>query len=151
MLKTFFLSLCLASVSLASEVDLKTPSSAVHSYYNAINEGDVTSLKQSMVEDSYHKEIQIYALSIAFQDKEFHQLLKKYNSDKQAKELVTIGVQEKLKKRKAKVITIDKEVVLGENRVMVLFHEALKEKQLYLSYHKNGWKIDYLAGRKTTP
>ena len=149
MLRFFLLSLFLASFSLASEVILATPSSALQSYYNAVNDGDMKSLKQVMLEESYDKDVQIYALSIAFADKEFHQQLKQYSTSEDSKQIVTLAVEKKLKKRKRKEITVDKELSLGHNRMMVSFKEDSKQKQLYLSYHKEGWKIDYLAGRKT--
>lgn len=149
MLRVLLLTLYLATLAVASEMILKTPGSAVHSYYNAINEGDMHSLKQIMVDDSYHKDVQIYALSIAFADKEFHQQLKQYSTNEDSKQIVTLAVEKKLKKRKTREITIDKELSLGHNRMMVSFKEDSKQKQLYLSYHKEGWKIDYLAGRKT--
>ena len=148
MFKTSLLLLCLASLLLASEVNLNTPSTTVQSYYDAINEGDMNSLAQVMVKDSYDKDIQIYALSIAFKDKEFHKTLRQYNSSEIAKKTVTLAVEKKLKQRKQRTITIDKELSLGKNRVMVRFSEESKQKQLYLSYHPQGWKIDYLAGRK---
>ena len=149
MFRTFILSLLLASISLASKVDLHTPSTAVQSYYDAINEGDMNALSQVMLQDSYDKDVQIYALSIAFKDKGFHKVLGRYNSSEDAKKTVILAVQEKLKQRKQRTIIINKEISLGKDRVMVRFSEESKQKQLYLSYHAQGWKIDYLAGRKT--
>jgi hypothetical protein len=147
--RIFLLSLLFASISLASKVNLNTPSSAVQSYYDAINEGDMSSLAQVMVQDSYDKDVQVYALSIAFKDKEFHKTLRRYSSSEVAKKTVILAVEEKLKQRKKRSITIKKELSLGKDRVMVQFSEDSKQKQLYLSKHPQGWKIDYLAGRKT--
>lgn len=149
MFKIFLLSLLLVSISLASNINLTTPTTAVQSYYDAMNEGDMKTLSQVMVQDSYDKEIQVYALSIAFKDKEFHKILKRYSSSETAKETVILAVEKKLKQRKKRNITINEELSLGKNRVMVRFTEDSKEKQLYLSHHKQGWQIDYLAGRKT--
>lgn len=148
MFRIFLLSLLLASISLASKVDLHTPSTAVQSYYDAINEGDMSALAEVMLQDSYEKDVQIYALSLAFKDKEFHKTLSRYSSSEEAKKSVTLAVQEKLKQRKQRTIIINKEISLGKDRVMVRFSEESKHKQLYLSYHAQGWKIDYLAGRK---
>ncbi|WP_373001562.1 hypothetical protein [Sulfurimonas sp.] len=149
MLKILSLSLCLASFSLASEVDLNTPSRAVQSYYDAINEGDLNSLSKVMVKESYDTDVQVYALSIALKNKEFHKTLKQYSESETAKQSVLQAVEKKLQNRKKRDIVINKEVPIGKNRVMVRFSENLKPKQLYLSHHPEGWKIDYLAGRKT--
>jgi hypothetical protein len=148
-LKILLLSLCLASFSLASKVDLNTPSKAVQSYYDAINEGDLNSLSKVMLKESYDTDVQVYALSIALKDKEFHELLRQYSSSEIAKHSVIDAVEEKLKKRKERNIVIDKELALGKDRVMVRFSEDSKKKQLYLSHHPEGWRVDYLAGRKT--
>ena len=99
MFKTFLISLCLASISLASEVNLNTPSSAVKSYYDAINDGDMDSLKQVMLKDSFDKDMQVYALSIAFQDREFHKTLRQYNNNEAAKIAVVKAVEKKFKSR----------------------------------------------------
>ena len=149
MFRDLLLLTLLATISFASEVNLTTPSTAVQSYYDAINDGDMTSLEQVMLQDSYDKDIQIYALSIAFKDKEFHKTLRRYSSSEVAKKTVILAVEEKLKQRKRRSIIIKKELSLGKDRVMVQFSEDSKQKQLYLSNHPQGWKIDYLAGRKT--
>jgi hypothetical protein len=137
-----------ASFLLAQSYELDTPQKSVNAYYIAVNSADIALLKSVMTPDSFDTDMQIYALSIALKDKSFHQQLKAYNTSVQAKELVIKKVQEKLKHRPARSITIDEVVSLGERRVMVQFHENGKKKQLYLSQENDKWIIDYLAGRK---
>lgn len=149
MFKKLLLLLFLVSLSFASEVDLSSPSRAVQSYYDAMNEGDTDALSQIMTEASFDTDMQVYALSIAFQDSNFHIILKEYEKSEEAKQIVIKAVKKKLAKRKKRHIVINKEISLGERRVMVRFQEDSKEKQLYLSHEKKGWKINYLAGRKT--
>ena len=141
--------LFLASLSLASEVNLSSPSSAVQSYTSAINEGDLVALKKVMVSKSYDTDIQVYVLSIALNDPSFHKALKMYSTSEKAKKIVEDAVEQKLQKRKNRVITIKKEIPLGKNRVMVRFIEENKKKQLYVNFINSEWRIDYLAGRKT--
>ena len=141
--------LFLASLSLASEVNLSSPSSTVHSYNSAINEGDLIALKKVMVLESYDIDIQIYALSIALKNPSFHETLKMYSKSEKAKKIVEDAVEQKLQKRKHRVIAIKKEIPLGKNRVMVRFLEENKKKQLYVNFINSEWRIDYLAGRKT--
>lgn len=137
----------LAGSLLASEVNLQTPSSALKSYYGAINEGDLSALKKVMTPQSYDTDIQIYALSMALKDKKFHQQLRQYNSSLQAKKIVEQAVKKKLEARKKRTIVIKKELQLSSNRVAVKFTENSKKKQLYFSHNKDRWQLDYLAGR----
>jgi len=139
----------LASLSLASEINISYPSETVHSYYNAINEADLSTLKKVMVKESYDTDIQIYALSIALKDPIFHKVLKQYGVNKKAKRVVEQAVERKLKKREKRTIVIKQEILMGKDRVMVKFLEDSKNKQLYLSRVGEEWKINYLAGRKT--
>jgi len=143
-----FLLLLIASLSLASEVNLSTPIATVQTYYDAMNSADINSLKKSMVQDSFDMDMQVYALSIALNDKTFHKVLKQYSKNQTAKDIVIKKVEKKLQKRKKRTIKIDKEISMGKDRVMVKFFENSNNKQLYLSYKNKQWKINYQAGRK---
>lgn len=141
--------LLLAGTLLASEVDLHSPSSAVTSYYDAMNEGDLVALEQSMVQESFDMDVQVYALSIALKDPDFHTVLKQYANSQEAREIVKKEVVKKLRTRSKRAATALHEVKIGPDRFMVRFMEDGKAKQLYLSKHETSWKIDYKAGRKT--
>ncbi len=140
--------LLLAGTLLASEVDLHSPSSAVPSYYDAMNEGDLVALEQSMVQESFDMDVQVYALSIALKDPDFHTILKQYANSQEAREIVKKEVVKKLRSRSKRAVTALHEVKIGSDRFMVRFMEDGKAKQLYLSKHETFWKIDYKAGRK---
>ena len=148
MVKTVVLLLLLAGISLAVEVDLHSPRAAVASYYAAMNEGDLTAMEQTMVQDSYDLDVQVYALSIAFQDKTFRTILKQYKESREAREIVKEEVEKKLRDRPKKRATSLRVMETGDARALVRFREEGKPKQLYLSRHDGVWKIDYQAGRK---
>ncbi|QOP41576.1 hypothetical protein [Sulfurimonas marina] len=132
---------------LASEVNLQTPSNTLQSYYDAISEGDISALKQIMTPQSYDTDIQVYALSLAFQNKEFHKNLKLYKTSPEAKRIVENGVKKKLQNRGKRTIIIKSELNLGSDRVAVRFTENSKKKQLYFRKIQQVWILDYLAGR----
>ena len=130
-------------------IDQSTPKGAVSSYYYAMNNADLDLLDKVMVKDSYDETVQVYALSIGFQDRVFMKVLKKYGEDLKAKEEVKDAVERKLRNLPAKVISELTTTPLGKSRAMIRYKEDGKKKQLYTSLHGNKtWKIDYLAGRE---
>jgi hypothetical protein len=149
MVKTALILLFLAGLLPASEVDLRSPTAAVSSYYAAMNEGDLAALEQTMVRESYDMDVQVYALSIAFKDKAFHTILKHYAESEEAREIVKREVAAKLRNRHERTVADFNVIDIGSERVIVRFNEEGKTKQLYLSRHDAAWKIDYKAGRKT--
>lgn len=134
---------------LASEVNLHSPDLAVLSYYDAINDGDLNALEKIMVPESFDMDVQVYALSIALRDPEFHTILKQYANSHVAREIVKKEVVQKLQKRSKRAATELYSISIGIDRSMVRFKEDGKIKQLYLSKQDKLWKIDYKAGRKT--
>ena len=149
MLRHFSILLLLAGSLLASAVDLHSPSAAVTSYYDAMNEGDIAALEQIMVPESFDMNMQVYALSIALNDEYFHTILKQYGNSLKAREIVLKEVTNKLRNRPKRSIADLKVNDIGYERAIVRFKEEGKPKQLYLSLHDSVWKIDYKAGRKT--
>ncbi len=149
MFRHFLTLLLLAGSLLASAVDLHSPSAAVTSYYDAINEGDIAALEQIMVQESFDIDMQVYALSIALNDPDFDTILKQYGNSHEARAIVKKEVGKKLRIRPNRSITSLQETKMGPARVMVRFTEDKKAKQLYLSQHNTDWNIDYKAGRKT--
>ncbi len=149
MFRHFCTLILLAGALLASEVDLHSPSAAVTSYYDAMNEGDIAALEQIMVQESFDMDMQVYALSIALNDPDFHTILKQYGNSHEARTIVKKEVRKKLQDRPKRSINSFQETTMGPARVMVRFMEDEKMKQLYLSQHNNTWNIDYKAGRKT--
>ncbi len=132
----------------AQELSLKTPEDAVKGYYNAMNQADLELLKKVMVKDSYDETVQIYALSIALKDPEFHKVLKQYGSSPEVDKEVQLAVEKKLRGLPPKVISDLVTTPLGKSRAMIRYKEDGKKKQLYSSVHGSLWKIDYMAGRQ---
>ena len=149
MFKKLLTLILFAGALLASEVDLHSPSSAVLSYYEAMNEGDLAALEKIMVQESFDMDVQVYALSIALKDPDFHTILKQYSNSPEAREIVKKEVTKKLRSRSKRAATDLYTISIGFDREMVRFKEDGKMKQLYLSKHETSWKIDYKAGRKT--
>jgi len=149
MVKTALLLLFLAGLMPASEVDLRSPITAVSSYYAAMNEGDLTALEQTMVRESYDMDVQVYALSIAFQDEAFYTILKHYADNEEARAIVKREVAKKLRSRSERRVSAFSVADIGAERAIVRYREEGKAKQLYLSRHDSAWMIDYKAGRKT--
>ena len=132
----------------AQEVSLATPKEAVQSYYHAMNTADIILLERVMVKSSFDTTIEVWALSKALQDKEFHKVLKAYGSDPKIDNEVRQAVKEKLLKSPAKKISNLVETPLGKTRCMIRYKEDGKSKQLFTSLHANEWKIDFKAGRQ---
>lgn len=132
MYKTFLLILFLAGISLASEVDLRSPSSAVTSYYDAMNKGDLAALEKIMVQASFDMDVQVYALSIALKDPDFHTILKQYGNSQEARDIVKKEVTKKLRNRAKRSATDLYAISIGFDREMVRFKEDGKMKQLSL-------------------
>jgi len=138
----------LLSVLWAQEVSLATPKEAVHSYYKAMNTADIVLLERVMVASSFDTTIEVWALSKALKDKEFHKTLKAYGSDPKVDAEVRQAVKEKLLKSPEKKISDLVETPLGKSRCMIRYKEDGKKKQLFTSLHAGEWKIDYKAGRQ---
>ena len=132
----------------AQEVSLATPKAAVQSYYHAMNTANIELLERVMVKSSFDTTIEVWALSKALKDKEFHKVLKAYGSDPKVDTEVKQAVKKKLLKSPKKEISDLVETPLGKSRCMVRYKEDGKDKQLFTSFHAGEWKINYKAGRK---
>ena len=143
----FLVATLFASFLLAGTATL-TPSQVVLKYQKAMNSGDMSMLAEVTVESTFDTNMEVYSLSIALGDKVFAKTRKAYANDEKARQSVIKAVATKLKNRKARKISNLTEMPLGGNRMMVRYIEDGKKKQLYLSLEKDGWKVNYLAGRK---
>lgn len=143
----FYIGLLL-SVLGARDISLETPKDAVNAYYYAMNHADLQMLKKVMVKDSYDETIQVWALSIALNDKAFYTVLKQYGKDPQIDEAVEEAVRKKLDAAPSKTISNLETTPLGKSRAIIRYKENGKKKQLFASLHGSLWKIDYMAGRK---
>jgi len=138
----------LLSILAAQEISLETPEEAVKSYYYAMNHADLDSLEKIMVKSSFDMSVDVWALSIALKDRDFHKILKQYGSDSKVDQKVKEVVRKKLQATPAKTISELESTMLGTSRCMIRYKENSHAKQLFTSLHGNLWKIDYKAGRK---
>jgi hypothetical protein len=132
----------------AQEISLETPKDAVQSYYYAMNHADIELLESVMVKESFDMTIEVWALSVALKDKEFHKVLKQYGTSPEVDRQVKEAVRKKLQATPPKTISDLEETPLGKSRCIIRYKENGKNKQLYTSLHGVLWKIDYMAGRQ---
>ena len=132
----------------AQELSLGTPSDAVKSYYHAMNHADIELLQTVMLKDSFDMTIEVWALSVALKDKDFHKVLKQYGTSPEIDKQVHEAVRKKLQVAPPKTISDLEATSLGKSRCMIRYKENGKKKQLYTSLHGVVWKIDYMAGRQ---
>jgi hypothetical protein len=92
--------------------------------------------------------IEVWALSVALKDKEFHKVLKQYGTSPEVDRQVKEAVRKKLQVTPPKTISDLEETPLGKSRCIIRYKENGKNKQLYTSLHGVLWKIDYMAGRQ---
>ncbi len=148
MMKLFVFITLLASLLYAGKADLSTPESTVKAYYDAYNNADTDTLSEVMVQSSFDEDMQVYALSVAFQKPAFQKTLDAYETSETARKEVIAAVREKLKTRKKRAVSDFEVMNIGDDRRIVRFIEdGKKERQLYVRKIGDIWRIDYLAGR----
>lgn len=145
MFKSITLALLGLCVSLYASA---SPKQAVYDYYSAIHSGDLGALKKVMVPESYNTTVEIYALSIGLNDKNFLSHLRKFNRNSNSTAIIEDSVSKKLKKAKKRSISEFKVITLGSERAIVKYREDGQKKQLNTSLEGLEWKINYKAGRK---
>lgn len=121
----------------------------VRSYYLALKNGDLQSVKSLMTEQSYFMALESLGLKRAFKDPVFKQALEGMEEDPDSLKLVEEQLSMELLSRKLSQKIIIKHVESnGLERQTVHYTEDGKIKNLYFSREKDGWKINYYAGRK---
>ncbi|MBT8348714.1 MAG: hypothetical protein HKP62_04615, partial [Sulfurovum sp.] len=111
--------------------------------------GDLDAVKELMTEESYYMTLETFGLKLALRDPKFKAQLKKIKEDEEA----LVEVEDKLSfelisRRLSPVIEIQSTSMNGTKRQTIEYTEDEKTKRLYFSKEKNGWKINYYAGRK---
>ncbi len=125
------------------------PSDILNLYYTSLYSGDLSTVKSLMTEESYIMTLETFGLRLALRDQEFKSQLKKIEDDEDA----LAEVENKLSydlidRRNSPEIDIKNVSGNGENRQTIDYTEDGKMKKLYFSKEKDGWKINYYAGRK---
>ena len=118
-------------------------------YYKLLYSGDLTGVKKLMTEDSYIITLESFGLRLSFEDAHFKALLKKIKESNESLEKVEELLSKDLLERDHKVkIEILNTEMNGNERQTVNYKEEDKVKKLYFSKERDGWKINYYAGRK---
>lgn len=125
------------------------PEEVVGRFYNAIYSGDLESVKHMMTQQSYFMTLESLGLKLAFKDDLFKNALESIEEDESSLQKVEHDLSKDLSDRKKfPQINIDKAEPNGASRMTIHYREDGKAKNLYFSKEKEGWKINYYAGRK---
>ena len=125
------------------------PNEITSLYYKLLYSGDLQGIKALMTETSYFMTLESFGLGLSFEDAHFKALLKeiKENEDslKKVEDLLSIDLLTRTKKSKIEILNVE---LNGNKRQTVNYKELDKVKKLHFSKEKEGWKINYYAGRK---
>ena len=125
------------------------PEEVVSRYYEVLNQGDLENMKRLMTEKSYLMALDSFGLKLAFKDLSFKQLLETIREDEDSLQQVEEVLSKDLLLRDGSFdIKIKSVEENGTHRKIVDYTENGKVKNLYFSKEKEGWKINYYAGRK---
>ena len=125
------------------------PEELVSQYYQALYDGDLKKLKAFMIEKSYYMTLESLGVKRAFKDLMFKNDLENIEEDSVSLEKVEESLSAELLSHKSSVkVKIKKVESNGLNRKTVYYTEDGKVKNFYFSKEKDGWKINYYAGRK---
>ena len=125
------------------------PNEITSLYYKLLYSGDLQGIKALMTETSYFMTLESFGLGLSFEDTHFKALLKeiKENEDSLTKVEDSLSKDLEARTNNAKIEILNAEMN-GNKRQTVNYTEAGKVKKLYFSKEKEGWKINYYAGRK---
>ena len=128
---------------------LLEPSDILALYYTSLYSGDLSTVKELMTGESYIMTLETFGLRLALRDQEFKAQLKKIKEDEEALAEVENKLSFDLISRKVSPeIDIKSVSWNGEKRQTIDYTEDGKTKKLYFSKEKDGWNINYYAGRK---
>lgn len=125
------------------------PSDILALYYTSLYSGDLSTVKALMTAESYMMTLETFGLRLALRDQEFKAQLKEIKEDEDTLAEVEYKLSYDLISRKiSPEIDIKSVSWNGEKRQTIDYTEDGKMKKLYFSKEKDGWKINYYAGRK---
>lgn len=135
--------------SRSSTFSLLEPADILVLYYTSLYSGDLNTVKELMTPESYTMTLETFGLRLSLRDQEFKALLKKIKEDEDALIEVENELSYDLIARKiSPEVDIISVLWNGEKRQTIDYTEDGKTKKLYFSKEKDGWKINYYAGRK---
>ena len=125
------------------------PSDILNHYYTLLYSGNVGMVKELMTEESYYMTLETFGLRLALRNPEFKAQLKNISEDANTLEEVENKLSYELLSRNiSPKIEIKSISSNGTKRQTIDYTEDGKDKKLHFSKEKDGWKINYYAGRK---
>ena len=122
---------------------------SLHSYYEALNKGDLQAQSALMTKESYIITLGALGFKRAFRMVEFKDLLKKIGSDEASLRTVETVLSNDLAKEAREheiaLVSFDSK---GPDRITVRYTEDGYPKKVYFSSSLGEWKINYKAGRQ---
>ena len=129
--------------------ELNTFDAILHSYYAAIEYGDMQTLRALMTEQSYIMNIEAFGLKRAFIDARFKTMLAQCKEDTaMLREVEVILCEDLISEASHSTVVLTSVENNGSERKTVLYTENDNNKKLYISHHSGQWLIDYMAGRR---
>ena len=123
--------------------------SSLHSYYDALNRGDLKTISALMTRESYQLTLETLGFKRAFKDSGFKTLLKESAEDatalKEVERRLGSDLRQEAREHRTEVIRFESK---GPDRITLHYEEDSRPKKLYFSSSPSGWKIDYKAGRQ---
>ncbi len=102
-----------------------------------------------MTQKSYMMTLETFGLRLSLRDAHFKAQLKKIKEDAHSLDEVENALSfELISRNLSPKIEITSIINNGTQRQTVEYTEEGKNKKLYFSQEKDGWKINYYAGRK---
>ncbi|EIF51264.1 hypothetical protein SULAR_03422 [Sulfurovum sp. AR] len=128
---------------------LLEPKDILSVYYTSLYSGDLSTVKELMTPESYMMTLETFGLRLSLRDPEFKSHLKVIGKDADALSEVEHKLSyDLISRKKSPVIEMKSVSWNGEERQTINYTEDGKIKKLYFSKEKDGWKINYYAGRK---
>ena len=128
--------------------DCLQPEEIVSRYYQALYSGDLTSVKELMIEESYYMALEPYGFKLSFKDPAFKTVWDQIEESQDALHEVEQKISAELLSRNlSSQIDIKQVEPNGSERITVHYEKDGKKKRMHFSQKEGQWLIDYFAGR----
>ena len=132
--------------------DCLQPEEIVSRYYQALYSGDLTSVKELMIEESYYMALEPYGFKLSFKDPAFKTVWDQIEESQDALHEVEQKISSELLSRNlSPQIDIKRVEPNGSERKTVYYERDGKKKRIHLSKKDGHWFINYFAGRPIPP
>ncbi len=128
------------------------PEEIVNRYYQALYSGDLTSVKELMIEESYYMTLEPFGMGLSFKDPEFKTVWDQIEESQDALQEVEQKISvELLSRNLSPQIDIKRVEPNGSERITVHYERDGKKKRMHFSQEDGHWLINYFAGRPIPP